>query len=544
MTSIISNKLKLTGKFIPPIMVGCTLAMLIGAIVITKVVKNAANHQSAVAEKALLEEQDSAHKFAMKALYAKSDIIGKFMARTAPDLIVSNDFASLKANQDDAVKDSDIVYAAYLRPNGEALTEYEIPANSQNIIEKRYPITLGDEQLGSILLGISTGSVNRIITESTARIDDAIEEVAISSEEAMTSFKWISVLQVIAVVFVVSMVIIFMFRSAVIKPTKETIYLIRQLAKGKGDLSQQLPVHNNDEISELRQSVNEFIKQLRNMIATIGIEVETLTKEADGVRQHGETLSATADSQQIEAAQAATAMNEMAANVQEVARSTTAAADAANRADTQAKEGTNVVTETKSSIDQLASQVEFTAEAIESLAKDAASIGLVLDVIKDIAEQTNLLALNAAIEAARAGEQGRGFAVVADEVRTLASRTQKSTLEIQEMIQRLQSGAKNAVSAMDKGREQAKLGVDRVSDAGTSLDTISNTVYLIHDMNSQIAAASEQQAVVAEEINRNIDRIKQTSDLNADSAKQFDLSSQNLFHIASNLGDMVRQFKL
>ncbi len=544
MWSLLGNNLKLTGKFLPPILVGCVVAMMLGTAVITKVVKKATHHQSEVAQEALAKEQESAHAFASEALNAKADIIGHFMARTAPDLIVSYDFASLKDYQADATRDKDILYAAYLKPNGETLTEYKIPQNTSDIEEKHYPVILDGEKLGSILLGVSTESVNRIITESNSRINSAIGEVNASSEEAMTSFNIVSALQVLGVLFIVSSIILFMFRRAVINPTKETIYLIKQLSKGNGDLSQQLPIQNNDEISELRQSVNEFIQQLRTMIATISNEVDVLTTEANEVRQHGLGLSVTADSQQMEATQAATAMNEMVANVQEVARSTTAAADAANKADTQAKDGNNIVTETTDTIDQLASQVEYTAEAIESLAKDTVSIGLVLDVIKDIAEQTNLLALNAAIEAARAGEQGRGFAVVADEVRTLASRTQKSTLEIQEMIQSLQAGAQNAVSAMEKGREQAKLGVDHVSEAGSALNTISNTVYLIHDMNSQIAAASEQQAAVAEEINRNIDRIKQTSDQTADSAKQFDQSSENLFNVASQLEKMVGQFKI
>ena len=233
MRSLIGNKLKLTGKFLPPILIGCSVAMLLGTAVITKVVKKATHHQSTVAQEALADEQESAQKFATNALNAKADIIGHFMARTAPDLIVSYDFASLKDYQSDATRDKDILYAAYLKPNGDTLTEYKVPQDSANIVEKHYPIVFEGEKLGSILLGVSTESVNSIITESNSRINAAIGEVNFSSDEAMTNFKIVSVLQVLSVLTIVSAIIFLMFRRAVINPTKETIYLIKQLSKGK-----------------------------------------------------------------------------------------------------------------------------------------------------------------------------------------------------------------------------------------------------------------------------------------------------------------------
>jgi methyl-accepting chemotaxis protein len=542
MQFLLSSRLKLTGKFLPPILVSCTLAMLTGAVVITQVVEEATRHQSTVAQNALVVEQETARESATTALLAKADIIGQFMARTAPDLIVSYDFSSLKTYQADATRDRDIVYAAYLKPDGETLTEYDKPDDTSAVIEKKYSITNGEKNLGYVLLGVSTESVKRGTIQSNSRINAAIREVAESGGAALASFTMVTAIQLLAVLLVISLIIFFSFRKAVIKPTEETIDLIKQLSKGNGDLTVRLPIQNSDEISMLRQAVNEFIQQLSSMITTISSEVKTLSVEANEVRRHGVALSATADSLQMEAVMAATAMNEMVANVQEVARNTTAAADAANIADTQANNGDAVVTQTTDAIKQLAAQVEYTAEAIEALAKDTTGIGQVLDVIKSIAEQTNLLALNAAIEAARAGEQGRGFAVVADEVRTLASRTQQSTLEIQEMIERLQAGARNAVHAMGKGRELAIHGVNHVSQAGAALQTISMTISSIHDMNTQIATASEEQATVAEEINRNIDSIKQSSEQTAESAKVSDHSSQTLFNVASRLEKLVGQF--
>ena len=216
--------------------------------------------------------------------------------------------------------------------------------------------------------------------------------------------------------------------------------------------------------------------------------------------------------QKDEVDKVATAMTQMSATVHEVARNATEAAEAAQRADEETSKGKMVVSQAIEAIDLLANEVNEAAQVIHRLEQDSDEIGAVLDVIRGIAEQTNLLALNAAIEAARAGEQGRGFAVVADEVRTLAQRTQQSTQEIQNMIERLQSGAQDAVKAMEQGRSRAQVGVEQAAEAGTSLETIAQAVGTISDMNTQIATAAEEQSVVAEEINLNIVTISDMAD--------------------------------
>ncbi len=248
--------------------------------------------------------------------------------------------------------------------------------------------------------------------------------------------------------------------------------------------------------------------------------------------------------QHTEVDQVATAINQMTATVQEVARNATAAATAAGAADVQANEGRKVVTQTIDAIETLASRVEQAAEVINRVHSHTEEIGMVLEVIKDIAEQTNLLALNAAIEAARAGEQGRGFAVVADEVRTLASRTRKSTEEIHSMIEQLQSGAKEAVSVMEEGREHAKYGVEQTSHTGEALDEITAAVSTINDMNTQIASAAEQQSMVAEEINKNIVNISQVAAQTAEGVRQGATASQGLESLATEMRLLVDKFQV
>ena len=538
------HNIKLTGKFIPPILAGCIAAMLIGVSILVGVVKNASNQQMKTAQSALLEEQTSSKDAAMKALVSKANIIGQFMAKTAPDLIAAYDFTSLSDYQKQATQDSDIVYAAYLKPSGKPLTKYNAPNDKSDIIEKKYPINYDDQDMGTVLLGLSTAGVKDGIAKSNQRIASAISEVKQIGNTTLNNFISVATTVLIAVLVVISGIVYLMFRFAVIKPTTETNCLITQLSEGSGDLTQRLPIKYNDELGVLRDSVNKFITQLHNMIGSIVKDVQILSKESATISQFGKEMSDTSVSQQHETEQAVYAMDKMISTVMEVALSTTSAAEAAEGADDQAREGFDVVKNTVHSISTLAQDVENTATAITELAKDTEEIETVLEVIRGIADQTNLLALNAAIEAARAGEQGRGFAVVADEVRTLASRTQQSTKEIQDTIRRLQAGTQKAVESMEKGRSQTQLSVDQVKRAGESLEKISTTVANIHEMNIRIATASEKQAVVAEEVRCNLVSLQDSSRNAADNARKTANSSEQLSNIANHLEDLTGQFNI
>ncbi|MDR9436671.1 MAG: PAS domain-containing methyl-accepting chemotaxis protein [Thiohalophilus sp.] len=240
--------------------------------------------------------------------------------------------------------------------------------------------------------------------------------------------------------------------------------------------------------------------------------------------------------------QVATAMNEMAATVQEVAQNTQSAMNAANEATEQARAGALTVTEAIGVIENLSESVKQAQQVIQKLSEDSTSIGSVLEVITGIAEQTNLLALNAAIEAARAGEQGRGFAVVADEVRTLAQRTQDSTREIHTIVERIQGGVQHVVNEMGEVTEKAEHGVAQVEESAMALSEISGAVTSINDMNTQIASSAEEQSAVAEEINRNIININQVSQETAEGAKVTAESSQRLSEMVMELRSMVHQF--
>ena len=234
----------------------------------------------------------------------------------------------------------------------------------------------------------------------------------------------------------------------------------------------------------------------------------------------------------------------MNATVHDVAHNAVHAAEATREADQSSTQGKAVVDKTVDAIGEIAAEVEQAAQVIHELERESENIGSVLDVIKSIAEQTNLLALNAAIEAARAGEQGRGFAVVADEVRTLAGRTQASTAEIEEMITRLQSGANNAVNVMESSKTKTNIGVEQAAAAGSALEDITTAVDRIAEMNTQIASAAEEQSAVTEEINRNVANISEIAEHTSTGAEQTAQASEGLSRLASQLNAVVVQFRV
>lgn len=316
-----------------------------------------------------------------------------------------------------------------------------------------------------------------------------------------------------------------------------------EIAEGEGDLTQRLESKGKDEMAKLANSFNRFMDNLQPIIRQVSDSTRELSTSVEKMSSLSEENKISSARQHQETEQVASAITEMTATAHEVARNCENAAAAALEASSEASNGQNVVASTISSISQLANEVETAAGVIQRLEKDCGDIGAIMNVIRGISEQTNLLALNAAIEAARAGEQGRGFAVVADEVRTLASRTQQSTDEIQEMIERLQTGTAQAVEVMSKSRKQANTSVDHVSHAGESLTAIAKSINTISEMNTQIATASEEQTAVAEEIHRNVINISDLGHHVIISSEKAATSSGELSQMSRNLQSLIGRFK-
>jgi len=325
-------------------------------------------------------------------------------------------------------------------------------------------------------------------------------------------------------------------------PLRETLAVIEKIAAG--DLTHSAVVTRRDELGEVQQGIQRMGATLRDLITNIRDGVTQIASAAEELSAVTEQTSAGVNSQKVETDQVATAMHEMTATVQEVAHNAEEASQAAASADVDAREGDKVVGEAIAQIDKLASEVVRSTEAMEVLQQESDKIGSVMDVIKAVAEQTNLLALNAAIEAARAGEAGRGFAVVADEVRGLAQRTQKSTEEIEGLVAALQNGTQQVAVVMNNSRSLTDSSVDLTRKAGASLDKITRTVSNIQSMNQQIAAAAEQQSAVAEEISRSVINVRDISEQTAAASEETAASSVELARLGNQLQMMVSHFRV
>ncbi len=332
--------------------------------------------------------------------------------------------------------------------------------------------------------------------------------------------------------------------SSVSRPIAKVADMLHNIGAGEGDLRQRLPVDGNDELAQLAKGFNSFISKIQTSVIEVADTSKLLGASAIDVSHQAQRTLADSQQQKDQTIMVVTAINEMGATVNEIASNAAQAADTARAADTDSNNGQVVVTRARETISQLSNDVEQVGEVIESLATHTKSIESILDVIRAVSEQTNLLALNAAIEAARAGEAGRGFAVVADEVRNLASRTATSTNEVQVMIDKLQAEASRAVEAMEKSRSRSIEGVNAVDEASQSLTGISERIGSISDMNIQVAAATEEQSTVVEDINRNVSDINDITQRTADTAEDAAQASQSLTQLAHRLDSLVANFKV
>ena len=330
----------------------------------------------------------------------------------------------------------------------------------------------------------------------------------------------------------------------VVPPLNAFLASMRDINSGSGDLTRRLSHDSKDEVGEIIEEFNAFASKLQVIISDVVRSSTQLNNTSEEMLDAVGRAEKGVLRQQDETMHVATAMNQMSATVQEIARNAASAAEAAEQADKETSQGRQVVVQTKQSINLLADEVERATQVIHQLELDSDNIGTILDVIRDIADQTNLLALNAAIEAARAGEQGRGFAVVADEVRSLASRTQDSTQQIREMIEKLQGGAANAVAVMEGGSSQAQLSVQQATQAEASLEVVTKAVATINDMNMQIASAAEEQSAVSAEINRNIHNISQVSDETAQGVQRSTELSGTVTGESNQLLALMKKFRV
>jgi methyl-accepting chemotaxis protein len=371
---------------------------------------------------------------------------------------------------------------------------------------------------------------------------DIEHDAALAEQRAAAGMRL--TLWVIVVALLLAAFISFNNYLVIRQPVRQLRDRIVDIAEGDGDLTRRIPVASNNEFGELAKAFNGFLDRLGELVGSVRDAGERIGRAADEMQLVTEETRSGMHQQQGELSQMVSAISQLSVSVNEIAQRATDAEQAAKRAHDEAAAGQREVETTMESISVLAGEIDQTAEVVTTVKQDSLDIGGVLDVIKGIAEQTNLLALNAAIEAARAGEQGRGFAVVADEVRTLATRTQESTAEIHRIIEKLQGGADQAAAAMQAERERSHATVEQARRAGAALQSITDAVDVIHAVNTQIASATEEQGASASAMHHNVSAINEVSERAALATQQAAGEGGKVAGLAVELNGLISRFRV
>jgi len=417
--------------------------------------------------------------------------------------------------------DAELVFQEFHQDNGALVAPDQIEAYLSDFIQIPRKIDDDDQLIGSLKV---------YFTDKYVKERDTAMVVGL-------------ILRGLFTLVIVLAVSAWLIRQVVTKPIAVVVQRLKVVAEGEGDLTKTIPISSNDEIGKLSCHFNRFLSSLRQMVISINQEVEALSHQSNELQGLSRSLTQNADSQTGSTNQVVGAMDNMVGMIDALANHASTSAEKAKQTSEETQNSQAVIQQNVQSMNELSQEVKEAAVVIEKQRNESESIGQVLDVIKSISEQTNLLALNAAIEAARAGEQGRGFAVVADEVRTLAFRTRESTQEIEKMIDCLQSGAKNAVQVIESGVLKAALSVDQTIATEASLTAINTAIQSIGSITVEMAHATEEQSAVTNDIHQNIAEIKRIGETTQQESLRVNASSEALTELSERLSGLIGKFK-